>query len=97
MKKYKNKSNLQEIPGVGPSIEKDLQDIRISCINDLIGKKPENLYNTLCKFKKTNIDKCKLYVFRCAVYSAPVVRFGLCHILPSLLLRQNVIHSRNII
>jgi len=52
MKKYKNKSNLQEIPGVGPSIEKDLQDIGISCINDLIGKKPENLYNKLCKLKK---------------------------------------------
>jgi len=68
MKKYKNKSNLQEIPGVGPSIEKDLEDIGISCINDLIGKKPENLYNKLCKLKKTNIDKCELYVFRCAVY-----------------------------
>jgi predicted RecB family nuclease len=52
MKKYKDKSNLQVIPGVGPSIEKDLQDIGISCINDLIGKKPENLYNKLCKLKK---------------------------------------------
>jgi len=52
MKKYKNKSNLQEIPGVGAIIEKDLQDIGISCMNDLRGKKPENLYNKLYKLKK---------------------------------------------
>ena len=70
MKKYKNKSNLQNIPGIGPSIKKDLQTIGINCINDLKWKKPESLYNELCKFKKTTIDKCELYVFRCAVYYA---------------------------
>jgi len=70
MMKNKNKSNLQDIPGVGPRIEKDLQDIGINCISDLRGKRPENLYNKLCKFRKSKIDKCVLYVFRCAVYYA---------------------------
>lgn len=64
------KSDLQQIPGVGPRIEKDLMDIGVNCIRDLIGEKPENLYNKLCKLKKTNIDKCVLYVFRCSVYYA---------------------------
>ncbi len=45
-------------------------DIGITCINDLKGKKPEDLYNRLCEFKKTNVDRCVLYVFRCAVYYA---------------------------
>jgi hypothetical protein len=70
MKKNKHLTDLQDIPGVGPSIEKDLKDIGIKCINDLKGKNAENLYYKLCKIKKTDIDKCVLYVFRCAVYYA---------------------------
>lgn len=70
MVKFKSKSNLQNIPGVGPKIEKDLQAIGINCISDLRGKRPEDLYNKLCKFKKCIVDKCELYVFRCAVYYA---------------------------
>lgn len=70
MGKFKNTSDLQNIPGVGPKIEKGLQDIGINCIDDLKEKRPEDLYNRLCKFKKSNIDRCELYIFRCAVYYA---------------------------
>lgn len=55
---------------VGPKIERDLQDIGIKCINRSRGKRPGNLYKKLCNLKKSHIDKCKLYVFRCAVYFA---------------------------
>ena len=75
MKIVKEKTNLKEIPGVGKSIEKDLNDIGINCINDLIGKSPEVLYNNLCEFRKTRIDKCILYIFRCAVYFAENINY----------------------
>ena len=75
MKKIKDKSNLQKIPGVGKNIERDLKDIGINCINDLIGKKPEVLYNKLSKARGTHIDKCVLYVFRCAVYYAENINY----------------------
>ena len=75
MKKENGKNNLQEIPGVGISIEKDLNDIGINCIHDLIGKNPENLYNKLSEVRGTHIDKCVLYVFRCAVYYAENINY----------------------
>ncbi|HOT45476.1 MAG TPA: helix-hairpin-helix domain-containing protein [Spirochaetota bacterium] len=70
MKKREHGSNLQEIPGVGPSIEKDLLDIGISRVEDLKGKRPDELYDKLCRLRNTKIDRCVLYVFRCAVYYA---------------------------
>ncbi len=63
-----NKSVLETIPGVGRSISKDLNDLGIFEVSDLRGKNPEELYNKLCDIKKTRIDPCVLYVFRCAVY-----------------------------
>lgn len=70
MKKPKDKYVLQSIPGVGPSIEKDLIDIGITKISDLARKDPEKLYDRLCKIRNSRIDRCVLYVFRCAVYFA---------------------------
>ena len=55
-----NRSNLQDAPGIGPGIEKDLLDIGITCIQDLRGKKPEALYDSLCRLRKTPVDKCVL-------------------------------------
>ncbi|NMC36040.1 pathogenicity locus [Candidatus Beckwithbacteria bacterium] len=62
--------SLTGIPGVGPSIAKDLNGIDIKTIADLKGKKPEKLYqacNTKVGFTQ---DRCLLYVFRCAIYFA---------------------------
>lgn len=69
MKKM-DKADLQSIPGVGPSIKKDLMDIGISKVSDLVKKDPERLYDRLCKIRNSRIDRCVLYIFRCAVYFA---------------------------
>lgn len=62
--------DLRKIPGVGKSIEQDLMHIGISCIEDLKGRNPEDLYKQSCLFKGFQEDKCLLYVFRLAVYYA---------------------------
>lgn len=61
---------LQKIPGVGPSIARDLLDLGIRCIPDLSGNDPGRLYDQLCVLRGHHIDRCVLYVFRCAVYFA---------------------------
>ena len=62
--------SLQDIPGVGPSIARDLYDIGIRRVEDLKGKDPEKLYAKSNKFVGVRQDPCLLYVFRCAVYYA---------------------------
>lgn len=64
------KSELEKIPGVGRSIAKDLNDLGIFAINELKGKDAEKLYDKLMKLNGTHIDRCILYVFRCAIYFA---------------------------
>jgi nucleotidyltransferase/DNA polymerase involved in DNA repair len=70
MKSVQQKSNLQEIPGVGPSISKDFNDLGICSVSDLKKKDPEVLYQRLMRKRNQHIDRCVLYVFRCAVYYA---------------------------
>lgn len=61
---------LQIIPGVGPSMSKDLNDIGVLKVSDLVGKNPEKLFAKLERIREAHIDRCVLYVFRCAVYFA---------------------------
>lgn len=61
---------LQSIPGVGKSIAQDLWELGIRRVSDLKGKSPERLYEKRCAQQGTPIDRCLLYVFRCAVYYA---------------------------
>jgi Pathogenicity locus len=58
----------QVIPGVGPSIAQDFVDLGYSNIKQLRGKKPEKIYQNLCRLRGAHVDRCVLYVFRCAVY-----------------------------
>ncbi len=67
MKQSKLK-DLEQIPGVGQRIAQHLNDIGIFSIDDLKGQKPEQLYQRLCDFKASPVDRCMLYVLRCAVY-----------------------------
>lgn len=60
----------RRIPGVGPSIAVDLWELGMRSIEDLRGKDPEALYARLCEQRGMHIDRCMLYVFRCAVYFA---------------------------
>ncbi|TSA17790.1 pathogenicity locus [bacterium] len=65
---------LQEIPGVGKSIAEDLWLLGIRRVADLKGKDPEKLYIKRCAQVGMQIDRCLLYVFRCAVYYASTQR-----------------------
>jgi hypothetical protein len=64
------KEGLEEIPGVGKSVSEDLRHIGITSVKQLKGKDPKKLYKKLCRFKASPVDRCVLYVFRCAVYYA---------------------------
>lgn len=61
---------LQRIPGVGPSIAQDLLDLGVHRIEDLRGADAQDLYDRLCLLRGAHIDRCVLYVFRCAEYFA---------------------------
>lgn len=61
---------LRRIPGVGVSIALDLWDLGVRQIAQLDGADPERLYQRLCMLRGMHIDRCMLYVLRCAVYYA---------------------------
>lgn len=63
-------NQLEQIPGVGKSIARDMQRIGINSVRQLKGQDPEGLYLKLCDFKASPVDRCMLYVLRCAVYYA---------------------------
>ena len=65
---------LRVIPGVGPSIAEDLYRLGIKKVSCLKGKDPEKLYATFCAMEGRTIDRCLLYIFRCAVYYASHTR-----------------------
>ena len=69
-KKAKAMKDLQQIPGVGKSLSEILYSIGISSASQLKNKSPEKLYNKLCDYQASPVDRCVLYVFRCAVYFA---------------------------
>jgi hypothetical protein len=62
--------DLTTIPGVGPSIAQDLRDLGYRCVAQLRDEDPESMYTALCDLRGEPIDRCVLYVFRCAVYVA---------------------------
>ncbi|MDH4183569.1 MAG: helix-hairpin-helix domain-containing protein [Nitrospinota bacterium] len=66
--KEKKGAGLRSIPGVGKAIEKDLISLGITNPGDLMGKDPEKLYLRLCALQGRDVDRCMLYVLRCAIY-----------------------------
>ena len=66
--------SLQVIPGVGPSIARDLQDLGIEQVRDLRNHDPQEMFDALCAMRGERIDRCVLYVFRCAAYYATTRR-----------------------
>jgi hypothetical protein len=63
-------AELQTIPGIGKSISEDLWNIGIRGITDLKNADPQDLYDHSCAYQGAKIDRCLLYVYRCAVYYA---------------------------
>ena len=73
--KSKNKcidasKELQVIPGIGKRLGKDLIDLGYQKVSELKGADPEAMYQDLMIIRGQHIDRCVLYVFRCAVYYA---------------------------
>lgn len=66
----KSKDELQRIPGVGQKIAQDFRELGIAAVQDLVGQDPDILYQRLCQLQGMKVDRCMLYVFRCAVYYA---------------------------
>jgi nucleotidyltransferase/DNA polymerase involved in DNA repair len=62
--------DLKSVPGIGPRIAADLRSIGIFKSDDLKGRDPEQLYRALEERVGHRVDRCVLYVFRCAVYFA---------------------------
>jgi hypothetical protein len=61
-------AKLINIPGVGKSIAADLESLGYKKPADLQGQDPEEMYNRLMTLVGSHVDRCVLYVFRCAVY-----------------------------
>lgn len=62
--------DLTTIPGVGPSIAQDLRDLGYGRVAELRDEDPERMFDDLCVQRGETIDRCVLYVFRCAVFFA---------------------------
>lgn len=60
--------DLRCIPGIGPVIARDLKDLGFWHVEDLRNQDLWQMYKNLCELRGTHIDRCVLYVFRCAVY-----------------------------
>ena len=48
----------------------DLVDLGFEQAADLRGANPETMFDELCTMRGEHIDRCVIYVFRCAVYYA---------------------------
>lgn len=64
------KSELEQAPGIGPSIAADLHNLGIFSLATLAKCDPQVLYDRHCKQRGMRVDRCVLYVFRCGVYYA---------------------------
>jgi hypothetical protein len=74
IKRRSSSDPLQAIPGVGPSVAKDLRALGFRDPTDLRGGDPERLYDRINRIRGVKQDRCLLYVFRCAVYFASTSR-----------------------
>lgn len=62
--------DLQKIPGVGEKIAQYFWDIGLKSRAELKQQNPEKLYAKMCLQQGAQLDRCLLYVCRCAVYFA---------------------------
>ncbi len=60
----------RQIPGVGRSVAWDLYNLGFRSVQELKGQDPVKLYFQHCIQRGMKVDRCMLYVFRCAVYYA---------------------------
>lgn len=63
-------TDLREMPGVGEKVAGYMREVGICCVEDLEGGSAEELYEKMCDYKASPVDRCMLYVLRCCVYYA---------------------------
>jgi len=63
-------NEFQSIPGIGKKLARDLFDLGYRSVNELRAEDPEEMYQRLMSLRGQHVDRCVLYVFRCAVYYA---------------------------
>lgn len=63
-------SDLRQIPGVGPDMERHFFSLGVRSVDELKGADPEELYLRDCLAAGCAVDRCVLYVYRLAVYYA---------------------------
>jgi hypothetical protein len=61
---------LCRIPGIGVKLAQVLSELGYSRVEQLAGVDPELMYQRLMALRGEHVDRCVLYVFRCAVYFA---------------------------
>jgi hypothetical protein len=66
-------TDLQDIPGVGPRTQSALENLGIGRVEHLKGRDPAEMYLKMSEGYEY-LDRCVLYVFRCAVYYAETPR-----------------------
>lgn len=64
------KTDLLKIPGVGKQIKQNLIALGYTNVESLKDQDPEQLYEQLNQYQGCTVDRCMLYVLRCAVYYA---------------------------
>jgi Pathogenicity locus len=62
--------DLRRIPGIGPSLARDLWNLGYRRVADLARQDAEAMYHDLEALCGHPMDPCVLYAFRCAVYFA---------------------------
>ncbi|RPJ83964.1 MAG: pathogenicity locus [Acidobacteria bacterium] len=68
------RDELQSLPGIGPSLARDLRDLGVKRVADLGRRDPERLYVRLNQLRGQRQDPCVRYAFRCAAYAARTPR-----------------------
>jgi hypothetical protein len=62
--------DLRRIPGIGKSLAQDLYTQGFRAVDELKGCDPQAMYERQCDIQGCHVDRCWLYVARCAVYFA---------------------------
>ena len=72
--RVRDTDELQQLPGIGPSLAGDLRALGVRRPADLRRRNPEQLYLRLNRLRGRRQDPCVLYAFRCAAYAARTSR-----------------------
>lgn len=67
-KSFKEVKKFQDIPNVGPAMERDFVLLGLHKPTDLIHKKPLALYHKMCKISGERLDPCVLDTYIAVIH-----------------------------